>query len=298
MKDESNRLARLGLSESGVLHSTGRSRHLARLAAGEINADELNRYVADLETIQEAVAQIGTPISIDYWDVRSPAMEAVGLTEYALAYRLAEPAYRPYLELLGRSYGRLVEFKRGAGITAVATALDMLVDCAGYVRDGQPTHMVVPRKRLGPEGTAILLWQQIVAGTTRIVHGREVYTHSFWGRFNVVEMWSYETQTEESVTEVWGLSGFDNAFIRDPHNTNQIEHMAISAVAQRALGIPLFVLNLLEDVEWLTRRCSLAECQGDQALNRAVARNLCRIFTLDNPQTARDRMEKVLSGAR
>ncbi len=295
------RLAATGVSELPVLRSTGLKGHRQRLEAGDINVATLSQYAGDLQLLSATAAQAGTPIPIDFWDVRSGAMQAAAIDEYTLARKLAAPEFRPYIELLARCYGLLSEFKRAGGSqrerTAVATALGILLEVARYIQGGHPTEMTRTRPNLNSEQQAIFLWQQILTGTNRQVPylGRDAYTHSYWGRFNVTEMWRYEIGEDISVDKIWGLSGFDYAFIRDPHNTNQIEHMAITSLAQIVLRLPVMILNVLEDLESLLRKASWIEGAADKALNRAVAREFCPYFNMDNPQLACERLERALS---
>ena len=77
-------------------------------------------------------------------------------------------------------------------------------------------------------------------------------------------MWRYGIGAKASVDEVWGLSGFSEPFIGDATNTNQIEHMTISALAQMVLGIPAIVLDMLEEMEWILRKGTYAASQADK----------------------------------
>jgi hypothetical protein len=293
-------LAAAGLSETKVLRSVGLATHRQRLEAGAVDAATLAHYADDLRILSETSARAGTPIPVDFWDARTEAMAAAGIDEYALVRKLAAPEFQPYIELLARCYGLLRTFKRAGDApprTAVGTALNILQEVAGYIRAGHPTEMTRTRPRLTPEQQAIFLWQQILTGTNRQVPylGRDAYTHSYWGRFNVVEMWRYEIRQDAWIHGIWGLSGFDNFFIRDPHNTNQIEHLAITSLAQIVLRLPLMLLNTLEDLESLLHQASWIEGAADKALNRAVAREFCPFFTLEDPQSACERLERVLA---
>ena len=47
-------------------------------------------------------------------------------------------------------------------------------------------------------------------------------------------------------------------------------------------------------MEWLLRKCSRIESAADKALNRAVGREFCPLFSLDEPQRACDNLERAL----
>jgi hypothetical protein len=286
-------LAEAGLSAAGTLNSTGVARHLARLGEGLVTRDSLARYAADLSALSEGV---GAGVPADFWDVRTDAMAASGSDEYAMAHRLAGPDHLAYVSLLGRCFDRLRGFKeRGEG-TSVSTALGILRETAAYVRAGHVCDMAACRAAMSPDQRAIFLWQQILTGTNRQVPylNRDAYSHGIWGRFNVVEMWRYHAGAEVPVDEVWGLSGFAQPFIGDATNTNQIEHMAISAVAQIVLGLPALVLDIVEELEWILRKGSYAASKADERVNRAVARRLRPLFRVDDPEPACSSLEAAL----
>ena len=227
----------------------------------------------------------------------TPGMAAAAQDEYAMVHALSRPEYREYVRLLGRCYGHLCRFKAGRGVTAVATALSMLREVTVYIREGHCTEMTSSCHGLKPEQQAIFLWQQVVTGTNRQVPylHRDAYTHGNWGRFNVVEMWRYGVGSEIAVDDVWGLSGFAPQFIRDSTNTNQIEHMTISALAQMVLGLPALFLDILEDMEWVLRKGTYAASQADKGVNRAVARRFRPLFRLDDPEPACESLEQALA---
>jgi hypothetical protein len=293
-------LAATGLSETALLRSIGLATHRQRLEAGEIDAATLARYAADLRLLSERTQQAGGPIPVDFWDARTEAMRTAGIDEYTLVHKLAGPEFQLYIEMLARCFERMTAFKRTVASpprTAVGTALDILQEVASYIRCDHTTEMTRTRPNLSKEQQAIFLWQQVLTGTNRQVPylGRDAYTHSYWGRFNVTEMWRYEVRADIGMDPIWGLTGFDDAFIRDPHNTNQIEHMAITSLAQIVLRLPLLLLNTLEDLESLLHKASWIEGAADKALNRAVAHQFCPFFTLEAPQTACDRLERFLA---
>jgi hypothetical protein len=290
-------LAATGLSETSVLHSNGLETHRKRLAAGTVDAAKLAQYAADLHLLLATTAAAGMPFPIDFWDVQSAAMKTAGVDEYAMARKLAASEFRSYVEMLARCYGLLRELKREQKRTAVATALGILQEAAGYVRGAHTLEMTHSLPHMNARQRAIFLWQQVLTGTNRQVPylGRDAYTHSYWGRFNVTEVWRYEIREDTGMDEIWGLSGFDDYFIRDPHNTNQIEHMAITSLAQIVLRLPLMLLNVLEDLESLLHKASWIEGAADKALNRAVARHFCPLFNLEDPQRACESLERALA---
>jgi hypothetical protein len=285
-----------GLSDAGVLESTGVALHLARAEQGTTVPESLDRYAANLLSLSDAARAEGAEIPADFWDVCSPAMKSAGVDEYAMAERLSRPEMREYVALLGRSYRRLCDMKTGGTVTAVSTALAVFRDACAYVRAGHATDIV--RRDLKPEQQAVFLWQQLLTGTNRQVPylHREAYTHGIWGRFNVAEIWRYRIGKNVTVDEVWGLSGLGQEFIGDATNTNQVEHMAISALAQCALRLPVFVLDLLEELEWMLRKGTRAASRADERLNRAVARDFLHRYTLADPGPACESLERVLAG--
>lgn len=290
-------LRAVGTSENARLHSTGIAAHQKRFEAGQVSGKILARYAADLRVVSNLSRAEGADVSVDFWDVQTPAMQAVGLDEYALVNALAANPYRPYVSFLARCYGHLTAFKQGAQTTAVATTLNLLRESVAYIRGEHPRAMSTLRPRLSPEQQAIFLWQQVTTGTNRkvpYIH-RDAYTHSYWGRFNVVEMWHYHVQNKVGVDAVWGLSGFHAGYVRDPANTNQIEHAVISVLSQSVLHLPLVALNALEDAQWVMRESSLESARADKAVNRAIARHFLPLFTLQNAQAACDSLEYALS---
>ncbi len=285
-----------GLAEDGVLKSTGVAGHIERAAQGLVSRDILIQYAADLRALASASATHDTAIPPDFWDVRNPAMEAEWWDEYTFAHRLAKPEYREYLALLGRCYRHLWTFKEDGKGTAVGAALAILREATGYVHDGNRLDMTKSRPGLTPRQQAIFLWQQIVTGTNRQIPyiRRDAYRHGVWARFNVAEMWRYHAGTKEGVDNVWGVTGFAPRFVGDATNTNQIEHLTISALAQTALGLPALLLDVLEELEWILRRSTRAASQADKLVNRAVARDFLPLFRLKDPADAIVSLEKAL----
>ncbi len=291
-------LRAVGLSADSRLRSTGIAMHRKRWQQGQASGKILARYADDLHILSILTQAQHVALPVDFWDARTPVMQAVGLDEYALVHALAALPYQPYVSFLARCYGHLEAFKQNNNATtAVATVLMLLRESANYVRGEHPLVMTATRPRLSREQQAIFLWQQVATGTNRqIPHlHRDAYTHSYWARFNVVEMWHYHTGTEIGVDAVWGLSGFHPGYIRDPKNTNQIEHLTISALSQTVLHIPPFLLNVVENAQWLLHESSLESARADKAVNRAVARHFLPYFTLQNPQPACNHLLQALS---
>ncbi len=279
-----NSLRALGLSQSGLLRSTGIDRHLARLKAGEITPDTLNQYAADLGTLTSGSS---ANIPANFWDVRSPAMTAANLTEYVLVGRLAAPNLSPYRSLLGQAYGSFTALQSGQ-ITALAAALDILRVVTAYVHAGNPLPMTETMPGLNPEQNALFLWQQVLTGANRAVPVLgEFYTHGIWEHFNVVEMQRYALGRDLDPNAAWGITGFAPAFIGHPRNNNQVEHMAISAISSTILRVPLLALNLFEIASWMPlRRAPYGEMRGDINLNNAVVYDLLPGFKVTNPEPA------------
>ncbi len=298
MDDLSALLTAAGLSEVGVLDSTGIKFHVERVCRGDVSAATVEAYADNLHIVASAAGLGDTAIPIDYWDVCTMAMQASSIDEYAMLRRLSTPEFGAYLALLGRCFGILCDFEAACGETAVTTTLAILREVSAYVAAGHCLEMAEHCRATAPDKRAIFLWQQVVTGTNREVPylHRDAYTHGIWGRFNVVEMWRYHVGAEVSVDATWGLTGFAERFVGDATNTNQIEHMTISAVAQMVLGVPVVLLDLLEEAEWILRRGTRAASRADIALNGAVARSLRPLFRVDDPGPACAVLVNALAG--
>jgi len=295
LEDCRGTLTDAGLSETAVLQSTGVVCHLDRLEHGTVRDETLLQYAANLTSLQSSDHKCRIPV--DFWDVRANTSEINGRTEYDVVAEISAPDWREYTALLHRSFAHLCALKSGSGGTAVATALAILRETASFAHSaGDVAGRTLSRPGLTPKQQAIFLWQQILTGTHRQIPWihRDAYSHGTWARFNVVEMWRYRAGAEISVDDIWGLTGFSPSFLGDAGNTNQIEHMAISAVAQSVLGLPVIVLNLVEELEWIMRQGTRAASKADEQLNLAVARILLPKFRVEDPEPACSAMEQAL----
>jgi hypothetical protein len=187
--DAIERLRALGLSESGVLGSTGVEQHRQRLHDGAISPQALDEYAASLEGIAARASAEEHSIPVNFWDACSPEMRSAHYDEYRMARTLALAELAPYLALLGSAFERFAAMKSGAD-TAVATALTILEDVSAYVRAGHSTRMIRALPWLDQPRQALVLWQQMLTGSTRRLPliGLEVIPHGMWGRFNVTTM--------------------------------------------------------------------------------------------------------------
>ena len=291
------RLQDVGLSAQGRLQSTGIARHLERLEAGQVSPGDLSAYADNLQALSVLCELAGPRIPADFWDVRTPAMDAAGMDEYKIVAKMNRPEFAAYVSLLDRCFQHLETFKSEGKQTAVATALTLLQEAAVYVRAGHTTEMTALRPHLRPAQQAIVLWQLLVVGTNRqipFIH-RDAYTHRYWGRFNVVEIWRFHANVDENADQTWGLSGFSERFIGDATNTNQIEHMTITALAQMVLGIPAPFLDVVEELEWMLRKGTKAASRADEQLNRTVCKYLCSGFHLEDLIPACERLTQELA---
>jgi hypothetical protein len=295
--DAIERLRALGLSEDGVLGSTGIATHWRRMRDETISAGMLDRYATALERIVSRASAGEHAISTDFWDVCSPAMRRAHYDEYRMARTLAQSDLQPYLALLGRAFERFAGMKAGAD-TAVATALAILEDTSAYVRSGGSTRMIRALPWLNQPQQALMLWQQILTGSTRRLPaiGLEVIPHGMWGRFNVTTMWQYRRDVGGARAALWSVTGFHPDYVGPTSNNNQIEHMAISAVTQRVFHVPVVALSAVEYAQWrLQPGVEEGEARADIALNQAVARDLLPYYSVDNPRRAVERFIETLS---
>jgi hypothetical protein len=288
------RLRAVGLNERSVYNSTGVATHQRRLNERAITAQTVEEYAADLERIVERTGDGTHPIPLDFWDASSPAMRRARYDEYRMARTFVQPDLTPYLALLGRAFGHFAGMKAD-DITAVAAALAILEDASAYIRAGHSTRMIPALRWLSQPQQALILWQQILTGSTRRLPliGLEIIPHGIWGRFNVVTMWRFANAGRSAG---WGVSGFHPDYVGPARNKNQIEHLAISAVAQRVFHVPVVALTAVEYAQWRFQRgVEEGEARADMALNVAVARDLLPYYTVDNPSRACARLAQALS---
>lgn len=279
------RLLAVGLNPAPVLGDTAVSGHLVRLQAGEVSGATLLAYADNLAVLNAYGEAKYGQIPTDFWDVDTAALKADGWSSYTIVAALSGPEGRDFLDLLLAAFERFKHFKQSdGGDTAVDTALD-LFELAIVMVDNQPETALLEHSPFlnTPAKSTIYLWQNLVAGTTRhnpLTH-RPAYSHGFASRFNVATIWQYEVGVAMSIGKVWGVSGFDPAFVGPASNDNQIEHMSVSITAQAVLGEHLSTLAAFEAFETLISHAKADASVADEALNKAIAEYFTPHFEAD-----------------
>jgi hypothetical protein len=285
-----DRLRAARLSENGAIDSTGVQTHLQRLQDGEVDANTLLLYADDLQALNQFTAEQGALIPADFWDSQTQFDKENGVDEYTLVRESAMPGSEPYIGLLAQAYARFLAFKEleaGGEDTALDAALDILLLMDAYDRAIYgDTPAEGPEELAGRAQGKIMIWQSLIAGTSRInpLTGEALFSHGIFGHNSVPEIWRHAQDEGGSVSEIWGLTGFDDEFVGTPRNANQIEHMSISAYLQMVLDEPLTVLNAIEEEKVLLGKADEAEANADMALNRAIHEEFAPIYTSDGGQ--------------
>ena len=256
-------LLKPGLSETPVLGSTGVKEHVARAERGEVSLEALRRYAADLERLSASTLAEGTRIPVNFWNVRSKAMETAGRSEspdggdarsagVSCLHGAAEPLF-PRLATSARGRRQPPE-RRKARQHDLARRRPLSgrrsISCGRRRRTSAAlvrADRTCARIGIKPDQQAILLWQQLVSGSNRqIPYCIATPTPTVSGRASMSSKCArHHVGRDIAVDDVWGLSGFAPQYLGDAGNTNQIEHAAISAVAQMVLGLPVVALNLV-----------------------------------------------------
>jgi hypothetical protein len=284
----SQRLLEAGLNEEPVLGDTAVSGHIRRLENGETSLTRLWQYLKDIEYLNAYTAEHGGAIPAAFWDVRTPELEASGWDEYSIVHQIVVPEAEPYLHLLTQGYGRFLQFK-AAEASAEDTALDAALDMFAYVDDYWTAVTATSPEPDGPEAlkgvadSKLMVWQSLVAGSTRInpLTHEPMFSHSIFARDNVGTMYQYDVGEEISIAEVWGVTGFAPHFVGIPENNNQVEHMSISMVLQIVLGEPVQVLDGIEEEKVLAGHADSGEANADMALNNAIHKEFAPNFAED-----------------
>ncbi|MCA9902997.1 MAG: hypothetical protein KC547_03995 [Anaerolineae bacterium] len=279
------RLRAVGLAESGYLSSTGIATHLQRLRDKEVSLEALENYADDLEALTQISGQYGQPIPVTFWDVRTEDMTQNNLTEYDAVHAITGPD-SPYLALISRAYNRLYDLKTSPETdTALDAALDIFQYTVAYYVLVSPVDFdnLDDEQRAEIAKGIVGVWQQVLVSSTRAnpLTGKPMFSHSVFGHFNISSMWRYHVGADIGVGEIWGVSGFDQRFVGEPENNNQVEHMSISATLQLVLAEPLEVLNGIEERDILTGRESRVQAQADQNVNSAIAFEFIPYFADD-----------------
>ncbi|MCB0058198.1 MAG: hypothetical protein KDE45_14270 [Caldilineaceae bacterium] len=296
------RLRAAGLNEQPMLGDTAISGHMQRLAAGEVDAETLLQYAADLERLNRFSTEQGGSIPTAFWDVRSKEMAANGWDEYTVVRQIAVPEAEPYLLLLAQGYGRFLRFKAAEAAgedTALDAALDIFAAVAVYQEkmSPQPEPVDDPAAVKGRADAMLMVWQSLVAGSTRTnpLTGEPLFSHSIFARDNVGTIYQYDVGQEMSIAEMWGVTGFAPQFVGIAQNNNQVEHMSISMVLQLVLGESAIVLDGIEVEKAAAGKADEAEAQADMALNNAIQRDFVPFFTGDWQQAV-ERLRATLKG--
>lgn len=295
-----NQLRAAGLNENPILGDTAVSGHLARLNNSEVTLADLEQYASNLAYLNEYTAGRGTMIPTPFWDVRSSEMSANNWNEYWIVNQIAVPEAEPYLRLLADGYHRFSQFKAAEAVgedTALDAALDMLLLVDGYYNEVSGPQPEDPEQRQGYAEAKLLVWQSLVAGSTRInpLTNEPMFSHSIYARNNIGTMYQYEIGEEMGISEVWGVSGFHPRFVGIAENNNQIEHMSISTILQVVMDESLSVLNAIEEEKVLAGQADSAEAAADMALNQAIHDEFAPLYAQDS-QAAAGALRRYLSG--
>lgn len=263
------RLLAVGLHPTGQLSDLGVDDHLARLAAGEVDAATLGAYADAIEALSATNTDRGQSLPPTLWDVSTPALRDAGWTVYTLTEALASEDGAVHVALLSDAYAAFLEHRPNA----LDGALALLPLSRAYV-DTLPEGARAERERHAQtDGQAtLLIWQALLSGTSRhnpLTH-RPLWSHGYVGHFSVPHIHQYATGEGLTASQVWGVEGFSPAFVGPPANSNQVEHLGISALLQGVAHVPGAVLTATEAFEVFIDHEDPAAAQADRALNEAV----------------------------
>jgi hypothetical protein len=296
------RLREAGLNETPVLGDTAITGHLARLENGEVSEETLLQYADNLIYLNAYTTANGGSIPTSFWDVRTPEMTENGWDEYSVVQQSVVPEAEPYLLLLAKGYGRFLQFK-AAETSGDDTALDAALDMFAFVEDYWTTlnpESIDESSAEEVEGIAngkLLVWQSLVAGSTRInpLIGEPMFSHSIFARDNVDTMYQYDLGEAMSIADIWGVTGFAPQFVGIPENNNQVEHMSISMLLQLVMAEPVAVLDAIEEEKVVTGQADAAEANADMALNSAIHNEFAPSFA-ENGLQAVEQLRCFLKG--
>ncbi|RKZ93098.1 MAG: hypothetical protein DRQ43_08435, partial [Gammaproteobacteria bacterium] len=175
-------------------------------------------------------------------------------------------------------------------------ALDIFAYVEEYYHSVPFSTLTEHAKEITGETEAVLMiWQAVVAGTSRInpLTNKPMFSHSIFSRVNVNTMYQYDLGTNMSIGKVWGVSGFAPQFVGMPENNNQIEHLSISIILQLIMHESIVILNAIEEEKFLLANAPKAMADADMALNQAIHKEFAPYFS-DNRKMAVERLRQFL----
>ncbi|WP_299751810.1 hypothetical protein [uncultured Tateyamaria sp.] len=263
------RLLAVGLHPTGQLSDLGVDDHLARLEAGEVDTATLGGYADAIEVLSATSTDRGQALPPTLWDVSTPALRDAGWTVYTLTDALASEEGAAHVALLSDAYAAFLEHRPNA----LEGALALLPLSRAYV-DTLPESARAERERHAQtDGQAtLLIWQALLSGTSRhnpLTH-RPLWSHGYIGHFSVPHIHQYAMGEGLTASQVWGVEGFNPTFVGPSANSNQVEHLGISALLQGVAHVPGAVLTATEAFEVFVDHEDPAAAQADRALSDAV----------------------------
>ncbi len=263
------RLLAVGLHPTGQLSDLGVDDHLARLEADKVDAATLSAYADAIGELSAVSADRGQALPPTLWDVSTPALREAGWTVYTLTEAMASDAGAIHVALLSDAYAAFLERKPNA----LEGALALLPLSRNYVETLPESARAERERHAKTEGQAtLLIWQALLSGTSRynpLTH-RPLWSHGYIGHFSVPHIHQYATGEGLTASQVWGVDGFNPAFVGPPTNSNQVEHLGISALLQGVAHVPGAVLAATEAFEVFVDHDDPAAARADRALNDVV----------------------------
>ncbi|WP_189371179.1 hypothetical protein [Tateyamaria omphalii] len=267
--DLEERLLAVGLHPTGQLSDLGVDDHLARLAAGEVTEATLTAYADAIEKLSFKSSERGQPLPPTLWDVSTPALREAGWSVYTLTEALASDAGATHIGLLSDAYAAFLKHRPNA----LDGALALLPLARTYVETLPESARAERERHAQTAGQAtLLIWQALLSGTNRhnpLTH-RPLWSHGYVGHFSVPHIHQYATGEGLTASQVWGVEGFNPAFVGPPSNSNQVEHLGISALLQGVAHVPGAVLTTVEAIEVAIDHEDPAAAMADRALNGVV----------------------------
>lgn len=280
----------IGLHDTSVFNRSGVVTHIQRLCREQVSLEQLQQYIDQLKILANLGQNDDQQIPINFWDVSTSAMRRNQLTEYWLIDDLVTNNM-DYLILLAKSYNRFYQFKMGeSSDTALDTALDIFLYVVEYYAKTNPEPLSIETRQ-----DIVRTWQRIIGHEPRInpLTGELLIEDTPLSHLSVTNMWRYQTRRNTFIGSIWGISGFDNRFVGNPKNTNQVEHLAITLLLQYVENYSLIALNAFEVQDTLSGGQTSQMATADRNINNLIASEFIPRFD-ENPIKAIEHMKCII----